>query len=213
MKPPRQLAQRFSQLFIGLILYGIGIAFMLRSALGIAPWDVLAQGVSKHTGLSFGVMISLISVVVILFWIPLKQKPGIGTLLNGTIVGPIADIVLIYLPPTELIWLQIIYLASGIILIGVATGIYIGTHLGPGPRDGLMTGISSKFNQPIWLVRTLIEGTALLTGWLLGGMFGVGTVAFALTIGPICQFTLPLFDRGRRYAKKNPLPEASPEAA
>src|SRR5690606_28723443 len=157
---------------VGLILYGLGIALMVQANLGVSPWDVLAQGLSNITGIDFGIMITLISLVVLVLWIPLRQKPGIGTLFNGLIVGPIAGFFIWLLPIPTHLWLQTLYLSAGILAVGIATGIYIGVHMGPGPRDGLMTGISNRFGWPIWLVRTCLEGTVLLTGWLLGGIFG-----------------------------------------
>ena len=203
MKLRQHFGKRIIELLIGLTLYAFGIALMVQATLGVSPWDVLTQGLSRITGISFGFMITIISLLVLLLWIPLRQKPGIGTLLNGVIVGPIADIFIRILPQPGELWLQIVFMAGGIVIVGIATGIYIGVHMGPGPRDGLMTGISRRFGWPIWIVRTGIEGTVLLSGWLLGGTFGVGTVAFVLCIGPICQFTLPFFDYQRRLTRKN----------
>jgi uncharacterized membrane protein YczE len=166
---------------------------MIRATLGVSPWDVLGQGASLRTGVPFGVMTIIIGAVVLLLWIPLRQRPGIGTLLNVLLVGPSAEAGLAILAEPPALWARILLFAGGLVLLAVASGLYIGARLGAGPRDGLMTGIQSRFGTPIWLARTAIEGTVLLLGWLLGGTVGVGTVAFALLIGPLINITLPLF--------------------
>ena len=183
------------QLIIGLFLYGIGIALIVRGAIGVAPWDVLTQGLDGHLHLGFGVITTIISGIVLLLWIPLKQKLGIGTVLNALLVGPSADVGLWLVPADLALWLRVLLFAAGLLLLAVASGIYIGAGLGPGPRDGLMTGLHARTGWPIWTVRTGIEGSVLAAGWLLGGNVGVGTVAFALLVGPLCQWTLPLFAR------------------
>lgn len=192
MQHSRRLPRRVVQLFLGLFLYGIGIAFLVRGNLGAAPWDVLAQGVSLHVPLSFGAVTVVISVLVMLLWIPLRQKPGFGTLSNMLLVGPFADFGLWLLPQPEQLWLRIVCVPIGILGIAFATGLYIGARFGPGPRDGLMTGLIRVTGWPIWVVRTLLEVTVVLIGWLLGGVFGVGTVAFALLVGPACQLFVPM---------------------
>jgi uncharacterized membrane protein YczE len=184
---------RGTQLFIGLFLYGFALAMMIRATLGVAPWDVLSQGVSLQTGVPFGVMTNLIGGLVLLFWIPLRQKPGIGTVLNVLLVGPSAEIGLAVIGEPEVLWARILLFIGGLLLLAAASGLYIGARLGPGPRDGLMTGLHHRFGLPIWFVRTGIEGTVLLLGWLLGGTAGVGTVAFALLIGPLINLALPIF--------------------
>lgn len=189
----RRLPRRITQLLIGLFLYGIGISMIIRAALGSAPWDVLSQGIEMHVPLSFGVITILLSIVVLLLWIPLRQKYGVGTILNALLVGPSADVGL-WLIPTDLeLWLRIVLLPAGVVLIGMATGLYIGAHFGPGPRDGLMTGLHKRTGQPIWIVRTVLEVTVVAIGWALGGVVGVGTVLFALAIGPLCQFFMRIF--------------------
>jgi uncharacterized membrane protein YczE len=189
------MTRRLLQLLIGLFLYGIGIALILRGAIGVAPWDVLTQGIDLQVHLGFGTVTTLISVVVLVLWIPLRQRPGIGTVLNALLVGPAADVGLWLIPADLPLWLRVLLFAAGLVLLAVASGIYIGAGLGPGPRDGLMTGLHARTGWNIWVVRTGIEGTVLLVGWLLGGNVGVGTVAFALLVGPLCQWTLPLFAR------------------
>lgn len=187
------LTRRIVQLLIGLFLYGIAIALMVRAGIGVSPWDVLAQGVSLKTGIPFGFVTNLIGLVVLAFWIPLRQKPGLGTVLNVLLVGPSAQLGLDLLPQQTELWAQVLFFAAGLVLLAVATGLYIGPRLGPGPRDGLMTGLHARTGRPIWMVRTAIEVTVLIIGWVLGGNVGVGTLAFALLVGPLCSLTLPFF--------------------
>ncbi len=189
------MTRRLIQLLIGLFLYGIGIALIVRGAIGVAPWDVLTQGIDSHAHLGFGVVTTIISGCVLLLWIPLRQKPGVGTIANALLVGPAADVGLWLIPADLALWLRVLLFAAGLVLLAVASGIYIGASLGPGPRDGLMTGLHACTGWPIWAVRTGIEGSVLAIGWLLGGNVGLGTVAFALLVGPLCQWTLPLFAR------------------
>lgn len=187
-------AWRGTQLLIGLFLYGFSLAMMIRATLGVSPWDVLGQGSALQTGLPFGVMTNIIGLVVLLLWIPLRQKPGVGTVLNVLLVGPSAEVGLAVLGEPDALWARILLFAGGLVLLAVASGLYIGARYGPGPRDGLMTGVHRRFGLPIWFVRTGIEGTVLLLGWLLGGPVGVGTVAVVLLIGPLVHLTLPLFE-------------------
>ena len=189
------MTRRIAQLIPGLLLYGIADAFMIRAAVGVDPWTVFAQGAALHTGLSIGLLTNIIGLVVLLLWWPLRQKPGIGTVLNILLVGPGIELGLWLLPAPEVLWLKILYFVIGLLLLAVASGIYIGARLGPGPRDGLMTGIHLRFGTPIWIGRTGVELTVLIIGWILGGNVGFGTLAFALLIGPLCSITLPLFDR------------------
>ena len=189
------MTQRLVKLLIGLFLYGIGIALIVRGAVGVAPWDVLTQGIDSHVHLGFGLVTTIISGIVLLLWIPLRQRLGIGTVANALLVGPSADVGLWLIPADLDLWVRVVLFAAGLLLLAVASGIYIGADLGPGPRDGLMTGLHARTGWPIWTVRTGIEGSVLAVGWLLGGNVGVGTVAFALLVGPLCQWTLPLFAR------------------
>ncbi|ANF31750.1 hypothetical protein A0130_08770 [Leifsonia xyli] len=187
------LTRRLVQLLIGLFLYGIAIALMVRGGIGLSPWDVLAQGVSLKTGIPFGFVTNMIGLVVLAFWIPLRQRPGLGTVLNVLLVGPSAQLGLDLLPQQTELWAQVLFFAAGLALLAVATGLYIGPRLGPGPRDGLMTGLHARTGRPIWMVRTAIEVTVLIIGWILGGNVGIGTLAFALLVGPLCSLTLPFF--------------------
>ena len=187
------MTRRITQLLIGLFLYGIGIALIVRGGIGVAPWDVLTQGIDNHTHLGFGLITILLSGVVLLLWIPIWQKPGAGTLLNAVLIGPSADVGLWLIPADLDLWARILLFAAGLLLIAVATGLYIGSHFGPGPRDGLMTGLHQRTGWKIWIVRTGIEVTVLGIGWALGGNVGIGTVLFAVLIGPLCQRTIPFF--------------------
>lgn len=204
----RRLPRRIAQLLVGLLMYGIGIAFIVRGAIGAAPWDVLTQGISRHVPLSFGVITIIISAVVLLIWIPIRQRPGIGTILNAVLVGPAADLGFLLIPVVDELWVRVLYFVIGLTGLAAATGLYIGAHFGPGPRDGLMTGLHRVLGQPIWVVRTALEVTVVAIGWLLGGNVGVGTVAFALLVGPMCQYFLRIFDvplPGKRRAPKDDL--------
>ncbi|HWV49880.1 MAG TPA: hypothetical protein VN035_10525 [Microbacterium sp.] len=189
----RLLPRRVTQLLVGLFLYGIGIAFIVRGEIGASPWDVLTQGIANHVPLSFGTITVLTSVVVLLFWIPLRQKPGVGTLLNALLVGPSADVGLALIPAGQDLWLRIVFFIVGLVVLSAATGLYIGALFGPGPRDGLMTGLHRVTGWRIWIVRTAIEVTVVLIGWMLGGNVGIGTLAFALLVGPLCQYFMRIF--------------------
>ncbi|WP_308116474.1 hypothetical protein [Microbacterium sp. EST19A] len=189
----RRMPRRITQLLVGLFLYGIGIAFIVRGMIGAAPWDVLTQGIARHIPLTFGVITILVSIVVLLLWIPIRQRPGIGTVLNALLVGPSADVGFLLIPETDALWVRIIFFVIGLLVLAGATGLYIGASFGPGPRDGLMTGLHRRTGWPIWVVRTGLEVMVVAVGWALGGNVGVGTVAFALLVGPLCQYFLRLF--------------------
>ena len=193
---PPPFARRFAQLVLGLFLYGIGISLMVRASVGIAPWDVLTQGLSEQTELSFGLLTNLIGLVVLLLWIPIRQKPGLGTILNVALIGPSAQFGLWLFPQFDGLWQQIPAFVAGLSVLALATGMYIGANFGPGPRDGLMTGLHRRTGWPIAAVRTGIEASVLLTGWLMGGDAGWGTLAFALAIGPMCAVTMRWFAAG-----------------
>ena len=190
--PTALMTRRIVQLLVGLFLYGIGLSLMLRAAIGVAPWDVLSQGVSLHTGIPFGFVTNIIGALVLLLWIPIRQRPGLGTVLNVLLIGPSAQLGLFLIPEQENLVVRVVLFAGGLALVAVATGLYIGAQFGPGPRDWLMTGIHRKWGWKIWIVRTAIEVTVLAIGWLLGGNVGIGTLAFALLIGPMVNVTMPL---------------------
>jgi uncharacterized membrane protein YczE len=183
-------AIRLSRCIAGLFLFGAGIAFILDAHLGAAPWDAFHQGVSELTGISVGKVIVLTGLALLLLWIPLRQRPGVGTILNALEIGFVVDLVEPLIPDTGNIVIRVVYLAGGIVLMGIGSGLYIGAGLGPGPRDGIMLGLSRR-GISVRVARTVIEATVLVAGWLLGGTIGVGTVAFMLTIGPMVQFFLP----------------------
>lgn len=192
------LPARIVQLVVGLWLFGTGCAFTVEAGLGVEPWTVLAEGVARHTGIGVGWVTIVIGALVLLAWIPLRQRPGIGTVANILIVGTAMEVALGLIPDvTSLAW-RIPMLALGIAVVALASGIYIGAHLGPGPRDGLMTGLHARFGWPHWAARLGIELSVLLAGWLLGGTVGVGTVAFAVLIGPLVHVALPWFDVRKR---------------
>lgn len=175
---------------MGLVLFGVSLALMLRAELGLGPWDVLHQGISRHTGLSIGLVVNLTAVAVLLLWIPLRQRPGLGTVSNVIVIGLVTDASLALTPTTDHLGVRVALLGTGIVANAVATGLYVGARLGPGPRDGLMTGLAAR-GHPIRLVRTLIELSVLGAGWLLGGAIGIGTIAYALAIGPLVGVLLP----------------------
>jgi uncharacterized membrane protein YczE len=204
------MTRRILQLLIGLFLYGIGIALIVRAAIGVAPWDVLTQGIDNHSHLGFGLITVLMSGVVLLLWIPIRQKPGIGTVLNALLVGPSADVGLWLIPEGLDLWLRIVLFTAGLLVLAAATGLYIGAHFGPGPRDGLMTGLHRRTGWKIWIVRTGIEVVVLAIGWALGGNVGVGTVLFAVLVGPLCNWTIPFFAIRRPGA---PAPAPTPPRA
>jgi uncharacterized membrane protein YczE len=184
-------SRRLSQLFVGLMLYGASMALMVRSGLGLDPWDVLHEGLTRRTGLSFGTVTALTGVAVLVGWIPLRQRPGLGTVSNVLVIALSVDLVLAVLPTPTSLGVRSVFMVAGIILNALATAAYIGARLGPGPRDGLMTGLCARTQWSLRLVRTAIELTVLGTGWLLGGTVGLGTVLYALAIGPLTQFLLP----------------------
>jgi uncharacterized membrane protein YczE len=191
----RVVTRRLVQLYLGLILYGFSASLLVLSGLGLNPWDVFHQGLARHSSLAIGTWSILVGLVVLLLWIPLRQRPGIGTVSNVVFIGGTMDVVLSQLSPPHALSLRIVCLLAGVVLNGVATGAYIGAGLGPGPRDGLMTGLAAR-GHSIRVVRTALELTVLVTGWLLGGTVGVGTLLYAASIGPLAHVFVPLFARG-----------------
>lgn len=190
---PRAIwVRRIIQLLLGLFLYGIGIALMVRAGIGVAPWDVLTQGISLRTGIPFGIVTNIVGGLVLLLWIPIRERPGLGTVGNVLLVGTSAQLGLNVIPQQVVPLLQGAVFAGGLAVVALATGLYIGARLGPGPRDGLMTGLHRRTGWRIWIVRTGIEVIVLIAGVLLGGQFGIGTILFALLIGPMVGVTLPL---------------------
>ncbi|MFC5668060.1 YitT family protein [Kitasatospora misakiensis] len=185
------LGRRLPQLFVGLALYGVSMGLMLRSGLGLDPWDVFHQGLQGSFGLSVGAWVTICGALVLLLWIPLRQLPGVGTVANVLVIGAAMDVTLRFVGSPGPLAGRIALMVAAIVLNGLATGLYIGARLGPGPRDGLMTGLHRRTGRSLRLIRTGIELTVLAVGVLLGGTAGVGTVAYALAIGPLAQFFLP----------------------
>ncbi|MCS3432284.1 putative membrane protein YczE [Klebsiella sp. BIGb0407] len=204
------MARRLIQLYIGLILYGVSVAMYVRADLGADPWNVFHLGVARIFSLNLGVVMIGVGALILLLWIPLRTRPGIGTISNVIVLGLAADATLALMPPVESLALKIGLLIAALIVNGIATGMYIGAGLGAGPRDGLMTGIHARTGWSIRSIRTAIEVTVLSAGWLMGGAFGVGTVLYALAIGPLIQFFLPWFQIA---ATKKPLPAVAETVA
>ena len=182
-------------LILGLILFGIGETLLITAGIGVSPWTVLAQGISFKTGYSIGLTTFIISIGVLCLWIPLRQKPGVGTILNTIIVSIVIDVSLPYLPAPELLVLQILQVIIGVVIVGLGSGFYLIANLGPGSRDGLMTGLQKKTNLPISLIRAILEISAVIVGWYLGGIVGIGTIIFALAVGPFVSAGLFFVDR------------------
>ncbi len=207
----RRLPRRLVHLYTGLVLYGLSMGLQLRAGLGLEPWSVLNQGISRHTGLSIGTVTIVSGALILLLWIPLRQRPGLGTVSNVVILGLVMDATLALVPDISALAVRIPLLITAILLNGMATGLYISARFGPGPRDGLMTGLHHRTGQPLRLVRTCIEVTVLAAGFALGGSVGVGTVLYALAIGPLAQFSLRFFTLegpgGRIVASSTPAPE------
>jgi uncharacterized membrane protein YczE len=187
---------RLVQLSVGLILYGVSSSLLVLGGLGLDPWDVFHQGLARHTPLPIGTWAILVGCVVLLLWIPLRQRPGIGTVSNAVLVGGTMDVVLGHVPAPHGLAVRIVCLGCGVFLNGVATGAYIGAGLGPGPRDGLMTGLAAR-GRSIRIVRTGIELSVLAAGWSLGGTVGIGTLLYAVAIGPLAHIFVPFFARDR----------------
>ena len=188
-----RMVRRLPQLVLGLVLYGVSMVLLIRGALGVMPWDVLHQGVTEHLPWTFGQVVIGVSVLVLLLWIPIRQQPGLGTLLNAILIGLVVDPVLGWIDEPQGWAARIGLMVAGLLLNGLATAMYIGAQLGPGPRDGLMTGLARTTGRSIRLVRTLIEVAVVAVGFALGGVLGIGTLLYALLIGPITQAMLPWF--------------------
>ncbi|WP_338776361.1 hypothetical protein [Streptomyces sp. DG1A-41] len=188
-----RLVRRLTQLYAGLALYGASSALLVRSGLGLEPWNVLHQGLAERTGLSIGVVLTFVGAAVLLAWIPLRQRPGLGTISNVLVIGMAMDATLALVPDAHGWALRVTLMVAGIVLNGAATGLYIAARFGPGPRDGLMTGLHQRTGISIRLVRTVIEFTVVATGFALGGTVGIGTLLYAVAIGPLAQLFLRVF--------------------
>lgn len=205
------MIRRVAQLLIGLFLYGAGCALTVEAGLGVDPWTVFAQGLSVRTGVGIGWVTNVVGFFVLLLWIPLRQRPGLGTIANILLVGTSMQIVIGVVPPIAGLFAQLAVLLAGIVLVAAASGLYIGARFGPGPRDGLMTGLHARLGWPIWACRALVEVTVLVVGWILGGTVGLGTVLFAGLIGPLVHIALPVLDtRARQREPSQPDAETDP---
>ena len=191
------MTRRVLQLLVGLFLYGFGCAMTIQAGLGVDPWTVLAEGLSLRTGIGIGWITNILGFFVLLLWIPLRQKPGVGTIANIALVGTSMQFALWILPTAQGPLVQFAELLGGVVVVAIASGLYIGAHFGPGPRDGLMTGMHARLGWPIWACRALVELSVLAIGWTLGGTVGIGTVLFAFLIGPLVHLALPLLDTRR----------------
>jgi uncharacterized membrane protein YczE len=201
-----ELKARLPPLIIGLVLFGVGVAFMVVANLGLSPWEVLHQGISFRTGISIGTVAIITGVGVLLLWIPLHERIGIGTVLNVLIIGPVVDVSLWLLPDqVDMMWLRWALMVGGTVIIALGSGLYIGAGLGPGPRDGLMTGLATK-GINVAVARIGIEIAVLIIGHFLGGTVGIGTLVFAFSVGPLVAFFLPMFSMKPlyRYEEKDP---------
>ncbi|MEV5510598.1 hypothetical protein AB0L16_29945 [Streptomyces orinoci] len=216
--PGPRLPSRLVQLYAGLSLYGVSAALQLRAGLGLDPWDVLHQGIARHSGLSIGTVCIVVGALVLLLWIPLRQRPGLGTVSNVVVIGLAMDATLRLTPAPGPLWVRVPLLVFAVVLCGSATGLYITAAFGPGPRDGLMTGLHRRTGRSVRLVRTCIELAVLASGFFLGGSVGAGTVFYAVAIGPLSQFFLRVFEprragypvTGGGARHPEPVPEGDP---
>lgn len=202
-----RLTRRLGQLYLGLVLYGFSMALFVQSGLGVMPWDVLHQGLARNFGATIGLWSIAVGALVLLCWIPLRERPGLGTVSNVVVIGLAIDASLAVLPEPSPLAARIAYAAAGLLLNGVATALYIGARLGPGPRDGLMTGLVRRTGGSLRLVRTSIEVVVVLAGWLLGGTLGLATAAYAIGIGPLVQVFLPRLTVPERSPVAEPCPD------
>lgn len=209
LRAPR-LPRRLAQLMLGLLLYGASMGMMIEATLGLDPWDVLHAGLAEQTGWSFGTIVIVVGFAVLLLWIPLRQMPGLGTVANAVVIGVATDATLALVVPPDALAARLAMLLGGVVVNGFAGALYIGSQLGPGPRDGLMTGLVRRTGLSVRLVRTSLEVLVLAVGWLLGGPVGLGTVVYALAIGPLVHTMLPwcTVDLGPEYA---PAPVVDPD--
>jgi uncharacterized membrane protein YczE len=198
----RAAAPRLPRLVVGVMVFGTGIAMMVQAGLGLGPWEALNQGIARQSGLAIGTVSILLGIPILALWWPLGERPGIGTLLNVVLVGLSTNAALTVIPVAVEPWAQLALMAAGVATVGLGSGLYLGADLGPGPRDGLMTGLHRRTGWSIRRARTTIELTVLVIGWALGGTIGLGTVVFAVGIGPLVQAFLKLFDRDGRLGRR-----------
>ncbi len=206
----RAVLPRLPGLIVGLLLFGIAVALMARAGIGMSPWETFHQGISQRTGMPMGTVSILLGVPILLLWIPLGARPGVGTLLNVVLIGTTTNVVLAVLPAPDGWPAQALLFTTGLIAVAIGSGIYLSADLGPGPRDGLFTAVHHRTGWRIAYVRTGIEVTVLAAGWLLGGMIGVGTLVFALTIGHLTEWSLRFFDKEGRVMRRRIAADAEP---
>ncbi len=199
---PSDVLHRLPGLLAGLVAFGLGIALMAQAGLGLGPWEAFHQGIGQHTGLELGTVSILLGIPILLLWWPLGERPGIGTLLNVALIGTATNLGISLIPAVSGVPAQLAMMLAGVAVIGLGSGLYLAADLGPGPRDGLMTGLHNRFGWSIRRARTVVEVVVLMAGWALGGTIGVGTVVFALGIGPLVQFFLAVFDRTGRIERR-----------
>lgn len=198
----RAALPRLPALVAGLVLFGVGIALMVEGGLGLGPWEALHQGIAVQLGLQIGTVSVLLGIPILVLWLPLGERPGLGTLLNVVLIGTSTDLAIAVIPTAETVPVQLGLMAGGVVVIALGSATYLSADLGPGPRDGLMTGVHHRFGWSIRRARTAIELLVLIVGWALGGTIGVGTVVFALGIGPVIQFFLGIVDRENRVGRR-----------
>ena len=213
MQSRGHLIRRLARLYAGLALYGVSSALLVKAGLGLEPWNVLHQGLAELTGLSIGVVLTMVGAAVLLLWIPLRQRPGLGTISNALVIGPVMDAALALLPEAHSLTVRVPLLLAGIVLNGMATGLYIAAAFGPGPRDGLMTGLHRRTGRSIRLIRTAIEVAVVVTGFALGGTIGVGTLLYAVSIGPLAQVFLRVFTVPRTSGGSTVVATGTPRGA
>jgi uncharacterized membrane protein YczE len=189
-------------LLLGLVTFGTGVAMMVQAGLGLGPWEALNQGIAEQTGLAIGTVSILLGIPILAMWWPLGERPGIGTVINVVLIGLSTNVALAVISVAVEPWVQLLLMGLGVVTVGLGSGLYLGADLGPGPRDGLMTGVHHRFGWSIRRARTAIELTVLVIGWALGGTIGIGTVVFALGIGPLVQVFLGIFDREDRLGRR-----------
>ena len=199
---PAVVLPRLPGLIVGLILFGVGIAIMVEAGMGLGPWEAFHQGIAKLTGLELGTVSILLGIPILLAWYPLGERPGVGTVINIVLIGTATNVALELLPTVTGQPLQLLVMLAGVLTIAIGSGLYLASDLGPGPRDGLMTGLHFRFGWSIRTSRTAVEVTVLVLGFLMGGTVGLGTVVFALAIGPLVQLMLRVFDREGRVSKR-----------
>jgi uncharacterized membrane protein YczE len=200
----RAAAPRLPVLLLGLVVFGVGIAMMVNADMGLGPWEAFHQGIARQTGLAIGTVSILLGIPIIALWWPLGERPGIGTLCNVLLIGTSTNvgIALLPVPPVDAVAVRFVMMLGGVVVIAIGSGLYLSTDLGPGPRDGLMTGLHHRFGWSIRRARTAVEVTVLVLGWALGGTVGLGTLVFAFGIGPLVQITLGIFDREDRVGRR-----------